>query len=235
MTAKNKCGLIFLVIVAGCNFAPRASAHGDLHDRIAALSAQLGTNAGNAELWLQRADLQRQHEDFPAALADLEHVQQLKPDWPATALQRARIQFDAKNFSACETAATDCLKLEPGNADARVLRARSLVQLGKPELAVADYDAVLNATNTAAPLPDLYLERARALAVQERWAEAIRGLDAGRQRLGDTPSLALPAMAYERQRGDIAAALARLEQARRFFDAQAYAALRAELLKETGK
>jgi tetratricopeptide (TPR) repeat protein len=124
--------------------------------------------------------------------------------------------------------------MEPSNADALVLRARAQVQLGEPARAIADYDAALNATNAAAELPDLYLERARALAGMKRWEDAIRGLDAGMKRLGATPSLAFPAIEYERQRGAFDAALTRLESAKGFFSAASYGRLRTEILKQKG-
>jgi len=227
-----KPSIVALMFATGCILTPNALAHGDLDERIAAVSAQLVTNSTAPELWLQRADLNREHGDYPAALADLAHAAQLRPNWTAVSLQRARIWYDDGKFSQCEYAATECLKLKSNNADALVLRARALVQLGKPARAIADYDTVLNATNSAAPLPDLYLERARALASLKRWDEAIAGLDAGMKRLGSTPSLALPAINYERQCGHFDAALARLEQARKFFSGESYNQLQTEILQQ---
>jgi tetratricopeptide (TPR) repeat protein len=225
--------IVALAILASCAFTPCLRAHGDLHERIATLTAQILTNQAVPELWLQRADLNREHGEYDAAISDLDRAAQLRPGWSAVPLQRARISYDTGKFAGCELAATDCLKLDPANADALVLRARAFVQMGKPALAIADYDAVLNATNSAASLPDLYLERSRALASLKRWDEAIAGLDAGMKRLGSTPSLALPAIDYERQRGHFDAALARLAQARKFFSEESYNQLRTEILQQT--
>jgi len=213
-------------------FAPGATAHGDLHERIAALDGQILTNQSSPELRLQRADLNRQHRDFTAALLDLDQAAKLRPGWAATHLQRARINSDLENFPATVNAATDCLKLAPANADALVLRARAQARLGKFAAAAADYDAVLNYTNSAPPLPDLYLERARAQAALGSLAEAIHGLDNAQKRLGATPSFALPAIEYERQRGNFAAALERLERAKSFFNADSHARLREEIQKQ---
>ncbi|MEI6971844.1 MAG: hypothetical protein WCL44_10045 [bacterium] len=223
---------IVLTLVAGAGPVPGAGAHGDLRERIDAVTGQILSNTATPELWLQRADLNRQRGDYGAAHSDLDHVFQLRPDWPAACLQRARIGFDSGHFAECEQAASDCLKLDGTSADAFVLRARSLVHLGKPALAVADYDAVLNVTNSAAPLPDLYLERAAALGEMARWEEAIAGLDAGLKRLGSTPSLALPAIEYERRRGAFDSALARLERCRGFFSKASFDKLKAEILLE---
>jgi predicted Zn-dependent protease len=214
---------------------PRAAAHGDLHERIEALTSQILTNQSAPELWLLRADLRRQHGEFAAALTDLDHAARLKPRWAAASLQRARICYDSEQFPATIRAASDCLQLTPANADALVLRARARIRLKKFARAAADYDAVLNATNSPPPLPDLYLERARAQAELQRWDDALRGLDAGMARLGATPSLAFPAIEYERQRGAFDAALERLTRAKNFYNAESYARLRAEILNQAGK
>jgi tetratricopeptide (TPR) repeat protein len=233
LTSSFRSTILMLTLLAGSALAFRVHAHGDLHERITAITAQLLTNSASPQLWLQRADLNRQHADFAAAQADLDQVFRLKPGWSAAALQQARIAFDRENFPGAVRAAGDCLQLDPANADARVLRARSLVRLQEPERAIADYDAVLNRTNSARPLPDLFLERARAQAALGKFADAVRGLDDAMRQLGDTPSFALPAIEYERQRGDCAAALARLERARGFFNKESYDKLRVEILKQT--
>lgn len=224
--------IVLMILVLGNAVAPFSMAHGDLQERIEAITVQILSNQASPELWLHRADLNRQHGDFSAARSDLDRAAQLKPGWAVAHLQLARISFESGQFVDCERAATECLALEPSNADALVLRARSLVLLGKLERVVADYDAVLNSTNSAAPMPDIYLERARALAELQRWDDAIRGLDAGMARLGATPSLALPAIEYEWKRGDFDSALARLERARGFFSEKGYAKLRAEIFMQ---
>lgn len=205
-------------------------AHGDLHERIQTLTQQLQTNAGNADLWLQRADLNRQHGDYLLATADASEASRLRPDWPAAVLERARIEFDTGTPAAAAASATACLQLDAANPDALILRARCRTQLGQLAGAVADFNRALAPTNGPRPLPDLYLERARAQAALGRLAEAARGLDEGMARLGETPSLALPALEYDRARGDFAGALARVERAQKFFPPEKFLALRGEML-----
>ena len=226
-----------LILAASCLHAaaPQARAHGDLHEHILALTQQLQTNSASAELWLQRADLNRQHGDFIHATADTAEALQLKPAWPAAILQRARIQFDAGQLAAAAESATACLRLDGANPDALVIRARSRAQLGQLAEAVADYSCVLAPANGPRPLPDLYLERARAQAALGRLADAVRGLDEGLMRLGETPSLALPALEYERTLGDFAAALARVERVRKFLPPENFLALRGEVLLQAGR
>lgn len=227
--------ICWLISILATAFSLSVFAHGDVHERITAVTTQILSNAANPELWLLRADLRRQHGEFRDALADLEIASRLKPGWSLVMLQRARIFFDTAKFSDCERAATDCLRLDAVNVDAQILRARSLVHLGNFSAAAADYDAVLNPTNAATPLPDLYLERARAKAELKHFDDAIRGLDDGIKRLGQTPSLALPAIEYERQRGAFEAALERLDRAKGFFDNETFVRQRGEILKQAGR
>jgi tetratricopeptide (TPR) repeat protein len=212
-----------------------AAAHGDLHERIEAVTEKIQVAPTDPDLLLQRADLRRQHEEWDAAFADLEKALELRPNWSAAYLQQARIFYDMSKFRKAISAASDCLKFDPANADALVLRARSLVKLEKFSKAIADYDAVLSNANGPSPLPDLYVERARAQAKLERWDDAIKGLDAGMERLGVSPSLALPAIEYERERGALEAALDRLERAKGFMSNDAYLQTRAEIQKRSGQ
>jgi tetratricopeptide (TPR) repeat protein len=226
---------LMLVVIALNVATPQARSHGDLHERIQALTQQIQTNPTNAELRLQRGDLRRQHGDFSSATADAIVAARLKPDWPAAMLERARIYSDTGQFAAAVASATDCLRLDGDNPDALVIRARCRVQLGQPAEAVADYNAVLSPTNGPRPLPDLYLERARAQTALGRFAAAVRGLDDGLARLGQTPSLALPALEYERASGDFVAALKRVERMRKFLTPENFHALRAEILWQSNR
>ena len=60
-------------------------------------------------------------------------------------------------------------------------------------------------------------------------------LDEGLTRLGQSPSLAFPALEYERRRGNFPAALARLEKARAFHDHESFLALRGEIFLQAGR
>lgn len=207
-----------------------AVAHGDLHERVAQVSAKIQSNLTDPALWLLRAELYRLHGKYAHAHADLDRATRLKADLAAVSLVRAQIYFDAGDFLLAEIAASRCLKLRPSLTEPRVLRARSRVKSNRIRPALADYNVVLSTTNDNPPLPELYVERARAQAALKRYAEAIEGLDAGMKRIGDTPSLALPAIQYERARGAYNAALSRLEAARQFMSREDYSATRGEIL-----
>jgi predicted Zn-dependent protease len=210
-----------------------AKAHGDLHERIQELTGRLAVDPTNAVLWLERADLRRRHGEFDPALADVTEAEQRKPGWPAGMLERARIYFDQEKFTEAGSAATACLQADTNNPDAFVIRARCGVKLKQLAAAVADFSRAL--AGPGAPLPDLYLERAHAQVADGKAGEALAGLDEGMKRLGETPSLALPAIEFERGRGNFAAALERLERARKFFPSESFLALRGEIRLQAGQ
>ena len=227
--------LLLTILAAGLShLAPlRAVAHGDLDARIETLTRQIEQEPRNANLRLQRADTLRHHREFPAALADVTEAEKLQAEQPAVDLQRARIWFDAEQFPQAVRAASACLTRAVTNAEPLVIRARSRARLGQLAEAVKDFSSAL--AHASAPLPDLYLERAECQAALGRLADAVRGLDEGLTRLGQSPSLAFPAMDYERRQGAFTAALARLEQARPFYDRESFLALRGEILLQAGR
>ena len=223
-----------ILAAAFLGIAPMPSlAHGDLDERIQTLTRQMEQTPDDVNLCLQRADALRRHRDFPAALADVTAAEKLQPHQPTADLQRARIWFDVENFPQALRAANNCLARNAANPDALVLRARSFAHLGRHEEAVKDFSTVLMLAAT--PLPDLYLERAECQATLGRLDDAVRGLDEDLARLGQTPSLVIPAIEYERRRGAFKSALTRLEKARAFYDRESFLALRGEILLQAGQ
>lgn len=223
-------GLAMVVLLAT---AATGWAHGNLHERIADLTRVLDRDPARAELWLERAELRRQDGELVEALADVGQAARWKRDWPPVFLERARILFDQEQWEPALAAAGDCLDREPENADARVIRALCRARLGDPDPAIADLNVVLQGPQR--PRPDLYLERARWQAQLGRWGDAVAGLDEGLRRLGETPSLAFPALEYQRSGGDFEGALARLETLRRFMSPESLLATRGELLVQAGR
>ncbi len=188
-----------------------ALAHGDLVDRIHRLDAGIAAAPGEARLYLKRAALHRDHEDWPAALADIAIVRRLAPTLAEADFREAAIRHDQGKFARARALLDSYLAAIPASADGRVLRARVLNALGEPALAVADLDAVVAAAPR--PSPDRYLERARILRAMgpDRRGELLAGLDEGVRRLG--PVVALIDLAIE-----VTAAEGRAEAALRWLD-----------------
>ena len=153
------------------------AAHGDLHERIAALTKQIDLSPTNAELYLKRGELHRAHRDWKVALADYDRAAQLRPDLDVVDLLRG-LTFLASGAPEAAIPALDrFLKRQPEHAEARVARARTLVKLGRHLAGAEDFTRAL--AQMTAPKPEYYLERAQALVTlgDTRIDEALRGLD----------------------------------------------------------
>ncbi len=208
-------------------------AHPEIEEQIARLTLALEKEPKNANLWLRRSDLQRQHRQFDLAFADLAQVARLKPGWPALYLARARTFFDAQRPQDALDAAEEFLKLEPTHAEGLLLRARCWTKLGQMNKATAGYTEALR--RFAEPPPDLFLEHARLQAALGRFDEALQGLDEAILKLGPAPALEFATIEYEQQRGDFQAALRRATAlVSRAEIKEPALALKAELLEQTG-
>lgn len=215
-------------------FAFTAAAHSGLDEQIADLTRRIGAEPSNAALYLQRGELHRLHGEFDAARADFDRVAELDPSLDVIDFARGKLDLDAGRPAAAKASLDRFLERHPRHAEARLTRARALVRLEERAAAVADYDAAI--ANDASPSPDMYHERANALADLGRVDDALRGLDEGIARLGNITALQRQAMAIERAASRHDAALARLEAiASRSPRKEAFLAEKAEILASAGR
>lgn len=229
--ARASLAAVLLLLLAP---SPSAHAHPGLDERIAQLTLQLTAQPTNAALLLQRADFYRQHEQFDAAFADLSKAEQRQPCSTAVLLARARVFSDAGQTTNALAAVQQFIATATNNASAFVLRARCRLKLNEVSAAVADYNLALKKTLT--PDPDLWLERARAQAALGQFASAVRGLDEGRARIGEVPTLQLAAIEYERQGAEFGAALARVDKLTAQHPGnESWQVLRGEILAQAGR
>jgi len=208
-------------------------AHPEFDAQINALTIQLKEQPANAELYLSRADVHRQHAEFGHALADLGMAARLKPGWSKVLFVRAHIFFDAGGYQQAARTLDEFLTAEPIHAPALLLRGRCNLKLGQHEKAIADYSSALK--GFAQPNPELYVERAQLQASMGRFDEAIRGLDEGQDRYGSSPTLQLTAINLERQRGDFDAALQRSGKLLETVSQPGTLLLQAQLFEQAGR
>ena len=91
--------------LAACVFAiiaPQvASAHGELLIQIAAATKQIESATNNAaDLYLHRAELHREHQDWEAAKSDYDRAADLDPNLVAVDFCRAKMLDDSGQFAA---------------------------------------------------------------------------------------------------------------------------------------
>jgi predicted Zn-dependent protease len=171
-----------------------AFAHGDLHGQITRVTEQIEKEPGNADLFLQRGELRRLHSEFPEASADFEKAAVLRPDWPQVALARSRLALSTGQFEASAAELDRLLPKHPEYPEGWLLRARTRARLGKHLDAASDYTEIVQRVER--PEPDIFLERATALAAagEAHFADALNGLEDGLTKLGPVMTLELAAL-----------------------------------------
>ena len=162
--------------------AAGASGHGDLHDRIDVITITLQASPTDPALLRKRAILHLEHEDWVAALSDVE-LARACGDLEDADLLRGRILLDARWYAAaCEAFDAHCAH-HPDEPRARRWRARAYGGAGRLALANREYAWVAaNETDLAA---DFYLEWADAVGPEH----AAHAIDLGLARIGPVVTL----------------------------------------------
>jgi len=210
---KTKPLSLVLFLCLSCKFVcPSGRAHGDLHDRIAALTGQIGQEPQNTQLYLQRAELHRLHGEWEAAIADYARVERLDKKLFVVDLGRGKTLADAGRIPQAKLCLDRFLARQPDHVDALVTRARLLVNLKQFLPAAKDFTRAIG--KSSQPQPEFFIERAQALAAvgSGRVDEAIRSLDEGIQKLGPVITLQLPAIDLELSKRRYDDALKRVDQ-----------------------
>ena len=211
------------------------NAHEGLHEQIAAITAKIKRDPKNASLYLKRGELHRLHHDWSMAAADYDRAAGLQPSLQIVDLARGKMLFDSGRPQRAKFTLDRFLSHQPGHYEGLLTRARVLAKLGARGEAVRDFTQALSVSPE--PELELYLERARVLAGDERQiTEALRGLDEGIARLGPVVTLQLAAIDLELHRKNYDAALTRLDQITAQSERkEAWLVRRGEILKLAGR
>lgn len=186
-----------------------ASGHGAYHDELRRIAHELESSPRDRSLFLQRAALHIGHEDWQAALVDLEHVDRQLPGVSDTGGLRGRALNLAGQWSAARAVLTDHLEKHPQDGVARFHRGRAFKHLNELKLAVADYHAALSLGDGIAK-PEQLSEIAETITQHDGAAAGAVFLDQCITRLGADPTLLQQAVAMHIQAGQVDAALLHL-------------------------
>ena len=193
---------------------PNAVAHGDLHEQVVTISRRIEADPANSDLIVRRAELYREHGQWPQADADYDRAGKLAPANPAISLGRGKLYLSMGMLDAARVSLDRVLKAQPAHVDALATRAQILQALGEHNAAAADFARAI--ANASSPEPDFYLGRAGSLSAARpaRDDEALASLDEGIARLGKLPTLSLAAIELQVKRGEFDDALRRLDTLR---------------------
>ena len=212
-----------------------AWAHEGLHEQIVAITAKIKRDPGNASLYLQRGELHRLHRDWRLAARDYDRAQRLQPGLTIVQLARGKMLFESGRYKQARIVLDGFLRDHPTQLDALITRGRVLFKLALRHGAAKDFTQAIAVAQP--PEPELYLERAQILSVEQNDINyALRGLDEGIARLGPLATLELAAIDLELRQKDFDAALTRLDlvmaQSER---KEAWLIQRGEILKAAGR
>lgn len=184
-----------------------ALAHGDVHESIVAVTAEIEKSPQQADLFIRRASLHRAHQDWARALADLEQAQKLDPSQTALDLPRGELLTELAKFKEAEVLLTRFRDAYPASPRGWAALGRLNAQQLKWDAAAADYGKAVELTQP--PDPHLYLNQVEALRGAGKLEDAGRVLDGAITVLGNLPSLVQPAVdiAIERKTWDRAVQL----------------------------
>ncbi len=172
-------GIAIGLLVLG---ASAAFAHPPLEERLELVEREITRSPRDAGLVLERAELRREQGDTEAALADYARAEALDPGLAEVDLGRARLFLALGRPAEAEARLDRYLGRRQDDPEGYLLRARAQSRLHRTREAARDYDRALR--KAPAPAPDLYLERARMLEQAGETRAAVRGLEAGMERLG---------------------------------------------------
>jgi tetratricopeptide (TPR) repeat protein len=223
---------LLLVLIAPL----RVGAHADMLLQIDEVSKEIAKAPANADLYLRRSQLYREHAEYGTSYVDVEKAFSLNPQLPTIDLIRGRLFLDWGWPLSARACLDRFLARQPKYVDALVLRARALSRMNQRRAAVVDYDLALKLSTE--PGPDLFVERAQLLMTEDReqWAEAVRGLDDGLQRLGPLVTLQLFAIDAELKLKNYDGALARVDKvAERSPRKETWLSRRGEILVQAGR
>ena len=109
-----------------------AFGHGETLIQIAAVTRQLETAATNrAELFLRRAELYREHQDWAAAEADYSRAKALAPNLAAIDAGRAGMLADAGHLEKSLSLYDEVIARSDHNGEAFLGRGRVLLRTGE--------------------------------------------------------------------------------------------------------
>lgn len=224
-----------LPVLAACLAMPLgAFAHGDLHEQIATVTAQIAHEPRNAELHLKRAELHRAHESWPDAAKDYDRAAALAPELFAVELGRGKMLLASGKPADAVKALDRFIAKKPDFADAFIARARAKAKLAEHAAAAADYAHAIELT--VRPEPEFYIERADALAAAGLGPDAVRTLDDGIAKFGPIVTLMLPAIELEVSAKNFDAALVRVDRLTATAPRkETWLARRAEILTAAGR
>jgi tetratricopeptide (TPR) repeat protein len=186
-----------------------AIGHGDLELRIAQITGQINSTTNNpAPLYLQRAELQREHKDWKSAAEDYDLAAKANPKLIEVEVCRAGMLVESGQHEAAMSRLEGLIEKAPQLGKAWILRGRARASLGKRTAAIQDYQQGLRKLEH--PTAVYFLELAQLQGAESNRNEALQTIEEGLKRVGAESALHAYGLELEEQAGNKAGALRHL-------------------------
>lgn len=194
-----------IVVALALLVSVAAQAHPGLHHDIAKASEAIDKNPASADLYVERAYLERLDEEFDAALIDLDSAQRLEPANRRVAAERGMTLSAMGKYAEAELELTRFVTAGGGTAPVFAERAMVRERLGRKEAALADYSSAISLQ----PNLEHYMARGALQESLGDLAGAAAGYRDGIAKVGEAVNfdLALIRVETSRKRYDAALAL----------------------------
>lgn len=183
--------------------------HGDRSEHLARLDAKIEADPDSIRNLLERAEAHRRLGHYDESLADLDRVQTIAPGDRQVHYLRGLTHFDHGEFAKAETSLRRYIDSKPDSPSAHAALGETLTELGRHEEAGDEYALAIAIQPT--PIPDHFIARAKAYRAAGKLDLAIEGLDEGMSSMGPLVTLQRLAIEIERDRGNTAGAIARID------------------------
>ncbi len=212
----------------------QASGHGAYHDELLRIGQELEAKPDDSSLYRQRAVLHIGHEDWQAALVDLERVDRLKSDASDTKGLRGQALNLARQWAAAQAVLTEHLMIHPDDGDALFQRGHARRQLGDKKMAVTDFHAAFE--KASARQPEQVSEIAEAIAELDGAAAGALFLEQVLINAGSEPGLLQQTIDLHLRSGQVEPALLHLASLQRLMPRpEPVMARRAQIFEQAGR
>lgn len=206
MSVFSSMSKVFILALLACtSFSTKAYAHGDLDERILAATLLIKQWPDSAALYVNRATLYYQHEEYKKAITDISQSQALGSEDSSALIILSKSARGLNQYDEALKTINAFIDIEGEHVIALRIKARVLMDKGEYSQAADYFSAVIaKATRT---LPENYLESAKAYSQAGKVKSAIAVLQQGIDELGNVHGLHQALIDLHVDNGDFDSAL----------------------------
>jgi len=180
----------FIIFLLGLIFSISSFAHGDLDERIRLVTAEINLKSDSSFLYIKRAELLYQHEDYLKSLVDLNKSQELNYSSDEQVMLFAKNYFELENYNKSLFFLQSILSHDTKNVLSIKLKAQAYLQLESYYDSALEFEKVIEFSTET--FPENYIDASVAwgkLNTEAGNNRAVAIIKKGIENLGELISL----------------------------------------------